>query len=265
MPGAGEKILLVTQTLLPCLLASQHDEVERAVTEPIALNAILLVLGIATVATSRRFPYFLAVSSSMALGARVALLLLDWQADPPTDWLHVPQGAWAPIAGGAAVAVLACVLAWCVLAAALTLLTASLVTLCALSILRLANVSPGEAAEAGETFFSNYRIASILVFGVSIVAAALLVKRVQKPMCTFAAASLGTLLLVSSVSFFVQRVRGNEMPDTLLDKLPRAYCDCDAGCKVEVIAWAVLSLAAIVAQQLCCRVHHGRERSLLAH
>merc|ERR1712048_716141 len=98
--------------------------------------------------------------------------------------------------------------------------------------------------------FSEYRVISIVVLAVAIIVASMLVKGSKKPMYTAAADVLGALMLVSSVSYFVGRLGGDENPTTPLDSLVQAQCDCGRLCKAGVIVWIVFSLATMLAQWL---------------
>ncbi|CAJ1353195.1 unnamed protein product, partial [Effrenium voratum] len=111
---------------------------------------------------------------------------------------------------------------------ALALLTGGLVTLIALAACRLANVSPEKVFQLGSTLLSSYRVVGAVVLTLSVIVFFFMVRSCHTQMAEFASAQLGTLLLLSGVSYFSARV-GAEAPFSLLDDMARMAAEVRGG------------------------------------
>lgn len=251
------------------------EDLEHFLGDPDVLHALGLVLGVAAICFSRRFPLVLAVSSSISLGLWIGLVVQDRQAYGQPLWgeVELPEGIWVPIVAGLLSAVAAGMLVKLAWKAALALLTAGLVMLLALAVCRLVNVSPEEFFEFGAWLLSTYRVVGAIVLVVAVILSAAAVQKFHKAVIIFASAHLGVLLLLSGASHFSQRAGASEAPFSLLDDLARIWsearagnceiwepeegedpsfaegmdrCDCGDRCRTEILAWILGSLTAVL-------------------
>jgi hypothetical protein len=134
---------------------------------------------------------------------------------------------------------------------------------------------------------------------VAIIGSVLLVRRFHKGMVSFASANMGTLLLLSGVSYFSQKA-GAEAPFSLLDDLARILsevrggrchlweasaegqaaeqlnrlleqlreagddpglrgCDCEEQCRTEIVAWMASTVTVIAGRYLLSRLDRKRK------
>jgi hypothetical protein len=260
------------------------EEVEHFLGDPTALHATALVLGTIAILFSKRFPHVLAIVASISLGLWTGLVVQDRQIyNQPLLGLDMPEGEWVPICVGLLVSCAVVALTLLVWRIALAMLVGGLLMLLSFAICRLANVSPQKIMQLGSSVLSMYRIVGAVVLVVTILAGALLAKRFHKAMFSFASAHLGTLLLLSGVSFFAQEAGGSEAPFSLLDDLARIFsevrsgncyiwedesgedlpegCDCSEKCQTEIIAWIASSLVVLGGRVLLRRVRKKKDKA----
>mmetsp|Transcript_64967 Transcript_64967/g.201437 ORF Transcript_64967/g.201437 Transcript_64967/m.201437 type:complete len:324 (-) Transcript_64967:147-1118(-) len=244
-----------------------REEVEHFLGDPVVLHSMALILGVIAIGFGRRLPQLLAAVSSISLGLWVGLVIQDRQAyrQRVMGTVDLPEGTWFPVTVGLLTVVVAGAFGLFAWRAALVLLTACLVTAVALAICRLANASPEKILRVGASLLSAYRIVGAVVLVLAVLVFALLVRRFHRAMIAFSSAHLGTLLLLSGVSFFAQSAGAADLPFSLLDDLARIMaevrggrchlweeeeragspglqgCDCGDQCRTEIMAWLLSS------------------------
>jgi len=252
-----------TNSVIESADALSREQVEDVLGHPDVLHAVFVGLGItAIVLSARRFPKLLATIASVSVGLWTALLVRDWQIEGTPLGFDLPGGVWVPIAAGVLAAALAGVLVYFVWRVALAALAAVLFTLLALAVCHLASVKPEALFDTGAELLQTYRVVGVVVLVLALIASLLLVRRFHEAVLLVATVHLGTLLLITGASYFMQRVgTSTDTPISLLDSLARLVaavhdgacdaledCDCGVRCQVEVIAWFLSSWTIIVGQ-----------------
>lgn len=243
------------------------EGVEHFLGDPAVLHATALVLGLVAILLSKRFPLVLAAVASCSFGLWTGLVVQDRQIyEQPLYGWELPEGAWVPICAGLLAAASVAALTGLVWRLSLAMLTGGILMLLSVAFCRLVNVSPKRILKVGSSMLSMYRIVGAVVLVVTVLGAALLTKKFHKAMLSFASAHLGTLLLLSGISYFAQEAGGVEAPFSLLDDLARIFsevrsgrchlwenqegestenhlegCDCGESCQTEIVAWIVSS------------------------
>lgn len=276
-----------------------REEVEHFLGDPDVLHALALGLGLAAIMQpGKKLPHILASVAAISFGLWVALVVQDRQTFNEPLWGSVilPDGIWVPILAGLTGAAAAIALSFFAWKLALVLLTSGLLMMIALAICRLFEVSPERAFQIGASLLSAYRITGAVILVAAILVSVVLVRKFHKHMVSFASATLGTLLLLSGVSYFCQR-EGVEAPFSLLDDLARIIsevrggrcqlweppegegnapaveplveappadgddglkgCDCEGQCQAEILAWLASTVTVIVGRWLLRRQHKG--------
>jgi len=242
-----------------------REEFEHFLGDPAVLHIFALVMGLIAILLSKRFPLILAAVASISAGLWVALIMQDRQNYHQTmAGQELPEGIWLPIVSGLLTTLSVAALTMLVWRLALAMLVGGLVMLIAISVCRLANVSPQKIVEIGTSALSTYRVVGAIVLVVAVLVSALLAKYFHEAMFSFASAHLGTLLLLSGISYFAQTAGGAEAPFSLLDDLARIFaevrsgrchlwakthtgedslksCDCGETCQTEITAWLASS------------------------
>ncbi|CAK0879367.1 unnamed protein product [Prorocentrum cordatum] len=198
--------------------------------DPDVLHAAALAMGIAAIGLGKRLPQLLAAVSATTLGIYVGLVVQNRQHfdEPVFGTVDLPDGVWLPIVLGVVAGAAAGVLAYLTWRMALVLLTGGVVMLLALAICRLFNVPPERIFRIGASLLSAYRVVGAVMLIVAIIGSVFFVRRFHKGMVSFASANLGTLLLLSGVSYFAQKA-GAEAPFSLLDDLARILSEVRGG------------------------------------
>lgn len=206
------------------------EQLDHFLGDPDVLHAVALVMGIAAIGLGKRLPLMLAAVSATTLGLYVGLVVQNRQQfnEPMFGTVEIPEGVWVPIVAGLVSGTAAASLAYLTWRVALVLLTGSVVMLLGLAICRLLNVPPERIFTVGASLLSTYRVVGAVALIVTIIGSVLLVRRFHKGMVSFASANLGTLLLLSGVSYFSQKA-GNEAPFSLLDDLARILSEVRGG------------------------------------
>mmetsp|Transcript_68206 Transcript_68206/g.134744 ORF Transcript_68206/g.134744 Transcript_68206/m.134744 type:complete len:309 (+) Transcript_68206:79-1005(+) len=257
------------------------EQLEDFIGDPGVLHATALLLGIVAIVWGKKFPQLLAVVAATSLGLWVALMVQNRQHfdEPVFGVMKLPDGVWLPIIAGMLAAVAAAALTYFTWRAALILLTAGIIMLVAVALCRLFEVSPERMFKLGASFLSAYRIVGAVVLILAIFTSVLLVRRFNDQMVSFASANLGTLLLLSGLSYFAQLV-GAEAPFSLLDDLARIMsevrggrcklwestdnsglrgCDCQEQCRTEIVAWMASTLAVLIGRYVIYRYRSDKK------
>jgi len=263
------------------------EQLDHFLGDPDVLHGVALVMGIAAIGLGKRLPQMLAAVSATTLGLYVGLVVQNRQqfSEPVFGTVEIPEGVWVPIVAGVVAGAAAASLAYLTWRVALVLLTGSIVMLLGLAVCRILNVPPERIFTVGVSLLSAYRVVGAIVLIVAIIGSVLLVRRFHKGMVSFASANLGTLLLLSGVSYFSQKA-GAEAPFSLLDDLARILsevrggrchlweasregqeagddpglhgCDCEEQCRTEIAAW-IASTATVLAGRYILS-WYGRKR-----
>jgi len=260
------------------------EKLEDFVGDPGVVHAAALLLGLAAILFGRRFPQLLAAVAATSLGLWVALLVQNRQHfdEPAFGIVKLPHGVWLPVVAGMLAAICAAALTYFTWRAALVLLTAGIIVLVAVATCRLFDVSPERIFRMGASLLSAYRIVGAVVLILAIFTSVLLVRRFNEHMVSFASANLGTLLLLSGISYFAQR-NGTDAPFSLLDDLARIMsevrggrcklweagdqensglrgCDCNEQCRVEIIAWMASSITVLTGRYMIWRFNRDNKK-----
>lgn len=267
------------------------EQLDHFLGDPDVLHAAALVMGIAAIGLGKRLPQLLAAVSATTLGIYVGLVVQNRQHfdEPVFGSVDLPDGVWLPIVAGVVAGAVAGGLAFLTWRVALVFLTGGVVLLLALAICRLFNVPPDRIFRIGASLLSAYRVVGAIMLIVAIIGSVFLVRRFHKGMVSFASANLGTLLLLSGVSYFAQKV-GSEAPFSLLDDLARILsevrggrchlweasadaqadgeagadpglhgCDCAEQCRTEILAWIASTITVLAGRRLLSRQERRRK------
>jgi hypothetical protein len=273
------------------------EEFDHFLGDPDVLHAVALVMGISAIGLGKRLPQLLAAVAATSLGLYVGLVIQDRQRfnEPAFGEVEIPQGVWFPVVAGLLSAAAAGALTYLTWRTALVLLTGSIVMLIGLAVCRLFEVSPERIFQLGASLLSAYRVVGAIVLILAILASVLLVRKFHKSMVSFASANLGTLLLLSGVSYFAQKA-GAEAPFSLLDDMARIVsevrggrcqlwedggpttaaprllqeqaggdpglegCECQAQCRTEILAWICSTITVLLGRYLLWRYKETKEQ-----
>eukprot|EP00929_Paragymnodinium_shiwhaense_P007779 TRINITY_DN111689_c0_g1_i1.p1 TRINITY_DN111689_c0_g1~~TRINITY_DN111689_c0_g1_i1.p1 ORF type:complete len:281 (+),score=60.22 TRINITY_DN111689_c0_g1_i1:63-845(+) len=235
-------------------MASESSDIETFVGTPEVLNAIFFFLGLAMVIAGRRAPTVVAALAAVALGLWTGVVVQGWQEYGTPLGFQLAGGIWVPIVCAVVVACVAGVLIMTMWKVALAILTALMLATVVVAILRFADLEPETLFDSGLALLSRYSVVGIIVFVVALVLLMSLVHKFYEAMFLFAAIHLGTLLLVSGASYFVQLWKGDATITTVIDGLAAMVsdafkgecsewesCDCDDTCRAGIASWIVLS------------------------
>lgn len=127
----------------------------------------MLLLGVAAL-FGKKFPSILAGVAALGAGLWTCLTFQDWQEHGGPFDVQLPEGFWLPIVTGLIVAAAAAALVRSVWSAALVLLTASVLALVAVAIVRFANVQPEQLANEGSKMLSAYPLVATCVLVIAL-------------------------------------------------------------------------------------------------
>lgn len=238
-------------------LARNLSELQQAewIGTPVVLNAIFLCLGLIMVVAGKKSPKIVAALAAIAVGLWAGVIVESWQRYGTPLGFEISKSPLAPIVAAVVVACVAGVLVLTVWKMALAILTALILATVAVGILRFAKVQPETLFDSGVALLSQYNLVGIIVFVVALVALILLVNRFYEFMFLFAAIHLGTLLLVSGASYFLQLSQTSQddatsVMENLANMISDAFkgechavdnCDCDEACRAGIATWIILS------------------------
>jgi len=230
------------------------DQMESFLGTPIILNSIFLFLGLVMVVAGRKAPKAVAVLAAIAVGLWAGVIVESWQHYGTPFGFQISDSVWVPIISAVVVAGIAGMLVLTVWNVALAILTALIVATVVVAIMRLFDVEPETLFNSGVALLSQYNVVGIIVFVVALVTFVLLVNRFYESMFLFASVTLGTLLLVSGASFFLQMHQDGIASVSIMENLATMVsdafkgecqdvdgCDCDEECRAGIATWIGLS------------------------
>lgn len=235
-----------------------REDIALILADSDAVHVMLLALGTLVILVGDKFPKLISAVAAITFGFWCGLMIQERQDAGKSFGNMMPkaleESAHLPglVSLGAAVA--AGTLVHFAQKVALVVLTGGVFMLVCGSVLRLANINPTALYDENKDV-NIYGMVGISAFVVGVVVCGLLVKKFHKAMLLICSALIGTLLMISGISYFAQRDGSNDtVPVSLLDDLANTFadvrsgkchifgerkggCDCGEDCKVEIIAW----------------------------
>jgi hypothetical protein len=228
------------------------------------LHGAAFILGIVAISlgSSKKLPHFLSMVAATFFGLYAAMVIQERQSfhQPVAGSWEMPDGVWVPIVVGILAGLAAGAIAWATWRINIVLLTTGLVVLLTLATFRLFEVSPEHTIQVGAALFSAHRVVSAVVLVVAILVLIFGIRRFPEAVICFTSAFLGTLLLLSGLSYFVQRA-GSAASFSLLEDVGRimsemwegqckrlpltdgvSTCDCGNRCRTEILTWIICSV-----------------------
>lgn len=257
--------------------------------DALVLHCISLLLGVVIVVWGTRVPQLLALVAAAGAGLWIGLVFEEGLTfNHAVFGVYTPTGEREPLIVCIVFATLSGCLSYFARQTALSLLTAILLSLNAVSLLRAMDVSPIQATHLDALTFPTFGLVAAVVLVLAFLATALLVFRLKRKQLAigFSTAQLGSLLMLSALSQIVQRAGSSRVPFSILGDLARVMaqprgsrceavwsgedlvadlaaddsrrlCQCGALCRTEIFLWIAGSWGLMVLRRMCRRQATG--------
>jgi len=245
-------------------------EIEHFLGDPDVLHIAFVGLGLVALLFSKRFPQVLGLVAAICIGLWVALVVQEKQVFVGSSFagIEVPQGSWVPLVVGLLAAAAAGIVAYFTWRIALGAITYGVLAMLFIAICRLFNMSPEQVLRKSNEAISAHPMAGAIALVIAIFLAVFLIRKCHKAMASFVSAHIGMLLLLSGLSYFMQKASGEEAPFSLMQDLARIWsqvrhgrchifdnvsestnlqgCDCGEHCRGDIAAWILGSWVVLV-------------------
>eukprot|EP00397_Hematodinium_sp_SG-2012_P037857 GEMP01041100.1.p1 GENE.GEMP01041100.1~~GEMP01041100.1.p1 ORF type:complete len:382 (+),score=88.11 GEMP01041100.1:81-1226(+) len=260
------------------------EDVEHFLGDADTVHALLLVFGILVIIIGDKFPKLVSTVTSLAFALWCGLMVQQRQdmgkgfgGILPKTWEEsssLPAIAFFVAAGAAGA------LVHFAQKAALVVLTGGVFMLVSGSVLRLANINPTELYDDRDSMNMNSAVA-LGAFVVGMVVCMYLARKFHKIVLLVCSALIGTMLMISGISYFAQKDEDpDKVPVSLLDDLAHTFadvrsgkchvfgakkggCDCGEDCKTEIIAWFICSALVLLVRYSWHRCNERRKYKLM--
>lgn len=257
-----------------------REEFEHFLGDPDVVHGVAVGFGVLTLCFATRFPKLLGGIAVVTFGVWVGLVFQDLGDNPdPEATVQFDEGLWwLPLFMAIVSSILAGIFAYKTERVGLGILASAILVMISLTFMRLTGMHV--EASLNDMHTKPFHEFGVYVYGTIMVVSMVFVfvtKYYYEGVLKFVSAFLGTLLVISGCSYFIQDWSQSDLEEledsrdgfSLLDDIARMVaqvryeqcveyselyperhskegCECELDCMSEIVAWYILSFAVLI-------------------